>query len=67
MKTTLTAALIATLAAPVMAGGPVIIEEMEAVAERPASSVGILPILIAVAIGVALMSSDDDNNNSSSG
>jgi hypothetical protein len=67
MKTTLTATLIAALASPVMAGGPVIIEEeIEIVAERPASSVGVLPILIAIAIGVAVFSSGDDDDNNES-
>jgi len=67
MKTTLTATLIAALASPVMAGGPVIVEEeIEIVAERPASSVGVLPILIAIAIGVAVFSSGDDDDNNES-
>lgn len=39
---------------------------MEIVAERPASSIGVLPILIAIAIGVAIFSSDDEDDNNES-
>lgn len=61
MKTSLTATLIASLAAPVMAGGPVIIEDdVEVVAEKPASSVGLLPILLVVALGVAVLTQDEE-------
>ena len=44
------------------AGGPVIIEdEMEVVAEKPASSVGILPLLlIPIILCVALCGGGDD-------
>lgn len=44
------------------AGGPVIIEdEMEVVAEKPASSIGILPLLlIPIILCVALCGGDDD-------
>jgi len=49
-------------ASTAFAGGPVVVEEeMEVVAEKPASSVGILPlILIGVILCVALCGSDDD-------
>jgi len=55
-----------TLAASVMAsaafaGGPVIIEDDIVVVEKPASSVGILPLLlIPIILCVALCGSDDD-------
>ena len=47
-----------------MAGGPVVIEdEVEVVAEKPASSVGILPLLlIPIILCVALCGNDDDEN-----
>ena len=45
-----------------MAGGPIVIEEeAEVVAEKPASSVGILPLLlIPIILCVALCGGDDD-------
>ncbi len=58
MKKTLTAALMAALAAPAMAGGPVLLEDQEVVAERPASGL-LIPLLAVVAIGL-LISNDDD-------
>ena len=70
MKTALTATLIAALAAPAMAGGPVVVEdEIEVVAEKPASSVGALPLILLLAIGIAVASGgggssqDDDDCN----
>ena len=47
-----------------MAGGPVVIEEeIEVVAEKPASSVGILPILlVGVVLCAALCGGSDDEN-----
>lgn len=59
MKKTLTATLVAALASPALAGGPVILEEPEAVAERPASNI-LLPLLAVVAIGVLLSSGGDE-------
>jgi hypothetical protein len=62
MKATLTAALIAALAAPAMAGGPVVVEdETEVVAEKPASSLGgfLIPLLAVAVIAVALSGDDD--------
>lgn len=49
----------------VMAGGPVVVEEeVEVVAERPASSVGILPLLlIPIVLCIALCGSDDDDDS----
>ncbi len=46
-----------------MAGGPIVIEEeAEVVAEKPASSIGILPLLlIPIILCVALCGGDDDN------
>ncbi len=58
MKKTLTATLMAALAAPAMAGGPVLLEDTEVAAERPASNI-ILPLIAVVAIGL-LIASDDD-------
>ena len=45
-----------------MAGGPVVVlEEEEVVAEKPASSVGILPLLlIPIILCVALCGNDDE-------
>jgi hypothetical protein len=52
-------------ASAAMAGGPVVIEEEgqpEVVAEKPASSVGILPLLlIPIILCVALCGGDDNN------
>jgi hypothetical protein len=44
------------------AGGPVVVEEeVEVVAEKPASSIGILPLLlVGVVLCVALCGGDDD-------
>jgi hypothetical protein len=49
-------------ASTAFAGGPVVVEEeMEVVAEKPASSVGILPlVLIGVILCVALCGGSDD-------
>jgi Zn-dependent protease len=46
-----------------MAGGPVVVEEeVEVEAEKPASSVGILPLLlVGVILCVALCGGDDDD------
>jgi hypothetical protein len=65
MKTQL-AAILATAvtlsAATAHAGGPVIIEEQEVVAEKPASSVGILPLLlVGIVLCVALCGGSDDD------
>ena len=59
--TTLAAAL-AISATTAFAGGPVIVEdEMEVVAEKPASSIGILPLLlIPIILCVALCGGGDD-------
>lgn len=62
MKATLTAGLIAALAAPAMAGGPVIVEEeAEVVAEKPGSANLLVPILILAAIGLVVASGDDSD------
>lgn len=63
MKALLTAALIATLAVPAFAGGPVIVEDVsEVVAEGPASSMGMaLPLILLVAV-VALVASGDNED-----
>lgn len=57
--TVLAASLVASTA---YAGGPVIVEEeTEVVAEQPATSVGVLPlVLIVVGICVLFCGSDDD-------
>ena len=62
MKAALTATLIAALAAPAMAGGPVVVEEeIEVVAEKPASSIGALPLILLLAIGIAVASGGGDD------
>ena len=66
MKKLITSVMALTLgASAAMAGGPVVIEEEgqpEVVAEKPASSVGILPLLlIPIILCVALCGGDDDN------
>lgn len=65
MKTLVASTLAASLmlsASLAHAGGPVVVvEEPEVVAEKPASSVGILPLLlIGVALCVALCGGDDE-------
>ena len=59
------AALLAVSASTAYAGGPIIIEdEIEVVAEKPASSVGILPLLlIPIILCVALCGNDDDGED----
>ena len=59
------AATLALSASTAFAGGPVIIEdEIEVVVEKPASSVGILPLLlIPIILCVALCGSDDEEPN----
>ncbi|OYW58690.1 MAG: hypothetical protein B7Z10_12635 [Rhodobacterales bacterium 32-66-7] len=56
------AASIALSATSAFAGGPVIIEDTtEVVAEKPASSIGVLPLLIgAIVIGAVLLNNNDD-------
>jgi len=58
------ASTLALSASTAFAGGPVIIEEEgqpEVVAEKPASSIGILPLLlIPIILCVALCGGDDD-------
>ena len=66
MKKILSSALAAAMAlsaTTAFAGGPVVIEDegMPVVAEKPASSVGILPLLlIPIILCVALCGGDDD-------
>jgi hypothetical protein len=65
MKNLLASTLAASLvlsASTSFAGGPiVVVEEPEVVAEKPASSVGILPLLlVGVVLCVALCNNDDD-------
>jgi hypothetical protein len=63
LASTLASALILS-SATAHAGGPVIIEETEVVAEKPASSVGILPLLlIGVVLCVALCGGSDDDRS----
>jgi hypothetical protein len=61
MNRTLTAALIAALATPAMAGGPVVVEEEEVVAAAPARGDMIVPILLLVAIGFAVASGSNED------
>jgi hypothetical protein len=58
------AAILAIPAATVHAGGPIILEdETEVVAEKPASTMGILPLLlIPIILCVALCGGDDENS-----
>ncbi len=56
------AASLAVSASTAFAGGPVVVEdEVEVVAEKPASSIGILPLLlIPIILCVALCGNDDE-------
>ena len=56
------AATLAVSASTAFAGGPIIIEdEVEVIVEKPASSVGILPLLlIPIILCVALCGSEDE-------
>ena len=56
------AATLAVSASTAFAGGPVVIEEeMEVIVEKPASSSGILPLLlIPIILCIALCGSDDE-------
>ena len=55
------AAALAVSASTAFAGGPVIIDDVEVVEEKPASSAGILPLLlIPIILCVALCGSDND-------
>jgi hypothetical protein len=58
----LAAGTFALTAATAFAGGPVVVEEeMEVVAEKPASSAGLLPLLlIPIILCVALCGGNDD-------
>lgn len=48
----------------VSAGGPVIVEDVEeVVAEKPATSVGVLPILIGIVVICAIVCNPDDEPN----
>ncbi|MDM7933054.1 hypothetical protein [Tabrizicola sp.] len=60
---TVLATSLAFSASTAFAGGPVVVEEeMEVVAEKPASSVGILPLLlIPIILCVALCGGSDDD------
>jgi hypothetical protein len=66
MKRYLSAALASALtlsAATAHAGGPVVmVEEPEVVAERPASSVGILPLLLVGVVLCAALCGGSDNS-----
>lgn len=66
MKNTLALILSAALlvfGATAYAGGPVIVEDVEeVVAEKPATSVGILPILIGIVVICAVICNGDDDN-----
>jgi hypothetical protein len=65
MKKLIASVMALTLgASAAMAGGPVVVaEEPEVEAEKPASSVGILPLLlVGVVLCVALCGNDNDNN-----
>jgi hypothetical protein len=63
LLTSALASLVAFSATNANAGGPVVVvEEPEVVAEQPASSAGILPLLlVGVALCVALCGGSDDD------
>ena len=50
-----------------MAGGPIVVEDTaEVVAEKPASSIGVLPLLLgAIIIGAVLLGGDDEEASGS--
>ncbi len=58
-------ALTIAFASVAYAGGPIVIEDEpmpEVVAERPASSVGVLPILLGVVVLCAVLCGGDDED-----
>jgi len=69
MLTPALASAVALSAAAAHAGGPiVIIDEPEVVAQKPASSVGILPLLlVGIVLCVALCGGSDDDDDSETG
>jgi hypothetical protein len=69
ITTFVAAASMAVAGAAAHAGGPVVIEEeVEVVAEKPASSIGILPLLlIGIVLCVALCGGDDDEPEPTNG
>jgi len=59
MKKTMTAALIAALATPAVAGGPVIVEEGAPAVEESTNKGSLLvPLLVLVAVGLLVGSND---------
>jgi hypothetical protein len=66
MTRLLPALLIAALATPGFAGGPVVIEEAEEVVADAATSANlIVPLLLVLAIGLAVASGDGDDDRCS--
>jgi len=66
MKKIIASVMALTLGTSVaMAGGPIVIEDTaEVVAEKPASSIGVLPLLLgAIIIGAVLLNNDDDEDD----
>ena len=66
MKKIIASVMALTLGTSVaMAGGPIVVEDTaEVVAEKPASSIGVLPLLLgAIIIGAVLLGGDDDEEN----
>ena len=62
MKSTLTAGLIAALATPALAGGPVIVpEEPEVVSDQAGSGNLLVPLLLVLAIGAVIASDNGDD------
>jgi hypothetical protein len=63
MNRLLPALLIAALATPGFAGGPVVLEEPEEVVANAATSANlIVPLLLVLAIGIAVSSGDGDDD-----
>lgn len=65
MKKIIASVMALTLGTSVaMAGGPIVVEDTaEVVVQKPASSIGVLPLLLgAIIIGAVLLGNDDDEN-----
>lgn len=66
MKKIIASVMALTLGTSVaIAGGPIVVEDTaEVVAEKPASSIGVLPLLLgAVIVGAILLNNDDEDDD----